>query len=129
MVYFRPIFHVLVNFTTSRPKLNIYTLERDLQDAHYRLSQATLENLPWQSLVERYDRSHTLFHLDPPYWDTHDYGVDFGWEHYQKMSDLTQSIKGTMIITQISTSFQLGSHQRSRLHLHRRRQQKHNKRH
>jgi len=85
--------------TTARPKFNIYTLERDLQDAHFRLSQANLENLPWQDLIKRYDRPHTLFYLDPPYWDTHGYGMEFGWDNYQQMSDLAQSIQGTMIIS------------------------------
>lgn len=27
--------------------------------------------------IDRYDRVHTLFYLDPPYWETEGYGVPF----------------------------------------------------
>ena len=85
--------------TTGRAKFNIYNLERDLQDAHFRIATTHLENMDWAALIERYDRPHTLFYSDPPYWETHGYGVEFGWENYQKISDLAQSIQGTMFIS------------------------------
>lgn len=85
--------------TTSRPRFNIFTLEQDLADAHYRLAGTTIEHLPWDQVVEKYDRPHTLFYCDPPYWETEGYGVDFGWQHYQRLEELTRSIKGQMIIS------------------------------
>ena len=85
--------------TTSRPRFNIFTLEQDLADAHFRLSNATIENLSWEKVVEKYDRPHTLFYCDPPYWQTEGYGVDFDWHHYQRLRDLADSIEGTMIIS------------------------------
>ncbi len=85
--------------TTSRPRFNIFTIEQDLADAHYRLAGATIENLDWRNVIERYDREHTLFYLDPPYWDTEGYGVDFGWEQYEEIARLAGSIKGQMIIS------------------------------
>jgi DNA adenine methylase len=74
-------------------------IEQDLADAHYRLSQTTIENLPWDKVVEKYDRQHTLFYCDPPYWQTEGYGVQFGWEQYQRLAELANSIKGQMIIS------------------------------
>lgn len=85
--------------TTSRPRFNIFSLEQDLQEAHFRLTNSTIEHLSWEKVVERYDRPHTLFYCDPPYWDTEGYGVDFEWEHYQRLADLASSIDGTMIIS------------------------------
>lgn len=85
--------------TTSRPRFNIFTLEQDLADAHYRLSNTTIEYLPWDQVIEKYDRPHTLFYCDPPYWQTEGYGVDFGWEHYERMLHLAKTIKGQMIIS------------------------------
>lgn len=85
--------------TTARPRFNIFTLEQDLADAHYRLSNTTIEHLSWEKVIERYDREHTLFYCDPPYWQTAGYGVSFGWQHYERMAELSQSIKGKMIIS------------------------------
>jgi len=85
--------------TTSRPRFNIFTLEQDLADAHFRLANTTIENLGWKEIVRRYDREHTLFYCDPPYWETEGYGVDFGWEQYEELARLASTIKGTMIIS------------------------------
>ncbi len=85
--------------TTSRPRFNIFTLEQDLADAHYRLSNATVEHLSWEKIITKYDRPHTLFYCDPPYWETEGYGVGFGFEHYERMAELAKSIKGHMIIS------------------------------
>ena len=84
---------------TTRPKFNIFTLEQDLADAHFRLSGTTIENLPWQSVITKYDRPKSLFYCDPPYWKTEGYGVPFGFEHYEALADLAKSIQGHMIIS------------------------------
>lgn len=85
--------------TTSRPRFNIFSLEQDLADCHYRLANSTIERLDWQEAVRRYDRPHTLFHCDPPYPEIRGYGVAFPWENDQAMADLARSIQGTMIIS------------------------------
>jgi DNA adenine methylase len=85
--------------TTSPARLNLLRLEEDLSQAHLRLSSATIEHLPWETCIERYDRAHTLFYCDPPYWGTEGYGVEFGLEQYRRMADLARSIKGKMLIS------------------------------
>ena len=40
-----------------------------------------------------------MFYLDPPYWATAGYGVDFGFEHYEAMSELLRTIKGKALIS------------------------------
>jgi len=85
--------------TTSRPRFNIFTLEEDLAEAHYRLAGTTIEHLPWQDAIRRYDRPHTLFYCDPPYWQVEGYGVDFGWEQYEALARTAKEIKGQMIIS------------------------------
>jgi len=84
---------------TSRPRFNIFTLEPDLANEHYRRSNATIEHQSWEKIVTKYDRPHTLFYCDPPYWQTEGYGVEFGFEHYERMAELARSIKGHMIIS------------------------------
>lgn len=85
--------------TTSRPRLNLIRLEEDLSAAHLRLSNTWIENLPWYEVIARYDREHTLVYCDPPYWQTAGYGVEFGFEHYERMAAIARSMKGTMIIS------------------------------
>lgn len=85
--------------TTAGIRFSIYTLERDLLDAHMRLSQSNIEHLDWRHLIDRYDRPHTLFYLDPPYWQVTGYGMDFGWEHYEQMIGLVDQLQGQMMIS------------------------------
>jgi DNA adenine methylase len=85
--------------TTSPPRLNLLRLEEDLSQAHLRLSQTYIEHLNWEACIKKYDRDHTLFYCDPPYWGTEGYGVDFGIEQYDRMAELARTIKGKMIIS------------------------------
>lgn len=85
--------------TTAPPKLNPATLASDLTAAHQRLARTTIECLPWVECVHKYDRPHTLFYLDPPYWGTEGYGVDFGLEQYDQMAALARSVQGKMVIS------------------------------
>ena len=85
--------------TTDKPRLNLLRLEEDLSAAHLRLSSVNIEHLDWLKCIEKYDREHTLFYLDPPYYETAGYGVDFGLEQYEKMAELARTIKGKMVIS------------------------------
>ncbi len=85
--------------TTSPPKLNLLRIEEDLSMAHLRLSRTYIEHLTWQDCIRKYDREHTLFYCDPPYWGTEGYGVDFSLEQYDVMAALARTIKGKMVIS------------------------------
>ena len=85
--------------TTTGPRLNLLRLEEDLSAAHLRLSETLIEHLPWSECVARYDRPHTLFYCDPPYWETEGYGVDFPLQEYDALAAAARSMQGTMIIS------------------------------
>lgn len=85
--------------TTSGSRLNLLRIEEALSEAHLRLNGVFVEHLPWADVVTRYDRPHTLFFMDPPYWGTAGYGVDFGLEQYAQMADLMRSMKGRAVVT------------------------------
>ncbi|WP_085841442.1 DNA adenine methylase [Enterobacter asburiae] len=89
-------------FGTSATKfhgLNLLRLEETLSEAHLRLSAAIIEHLAWDACMKRYDRAETLFYLDPPYYNTAGYGVEFELEEYTKMAKLTKCTQGSVIIS------------------------------
>ncbi len=85
--------------TTSAPRLNLLRIEEELSEVHLRLARVTVEHLPWRECVEKYDRPHTLFYLDPPYWQVEGYGVPFGLEEYQALAQIMARIQGKAILS------------------------------
>lgn len=85
--------------TTAKPRLNLLRMEEDLSEAHLRLSRVFIEQLDWRECVARYDRPHTLFFLDPPYWGTEGYGVGFNIGQYDAMAHALRQIAGKAIVT------------------------------
>ncbi|WP_275098054.1 DNA adenine methylase [Sedimenticola hydrogenitrophicus] len=84
---------------STPPRLNLLRIEEDLSQAHLRLARTYIEHLPWAECIRRYDKPETVFFLDPPYWGTEGYDVEFGLEQYQQIADLAGSIQGHMLIT------------------------------
>jgi len=85
--------------TTNGARMNLLRIEEDLSQAHLRLAGATIENLPWRACIERYDRAHTLFYLDPPYWQTEGYGVPFPWPEYEALAESMLLMKGKAVLS------------------------------
>lgn len=91
--------HTFGTATTSGPRFNLLRIEEELSLAHLRLSRTIIEHTDWERCVERYDRPHTLFYCDPPYWGTEGYGVDFPLVEYERMAQLATSMQGKIIIS------------------------------
>lgn len=85
--------------TTAKVRLNLLRLEEELSAVHLRLHQVTIEHLDWAACIKRYDRPHTLFYLDPPYFGTEGYGVGFGLEQYDLMGELLRTMKGKAVVS------------------------------
>jgi len=85
--------------TTTPPGLNLLRIEESLSAAHLRLANAYIENLGWHDCMRRYDRPHTFFFVDPPYWETAGYGVPFAFAEYERLADMLRSLKGKAIVT------------------------------
>ena len=84
---------------TTGPAINLCRIEEQLSAAHLRLAGTYIENLAWQAVMERYDRAHTFFYADPPYWDTEGYGVDFGFEQYEQLAAFMRRCKGKVMVS------------------------------
>lgn len=84
---------------TTAPAINLCRIEERLSAAHLRLSGTTVENLAWLRCVEKYDREHTFFYMDPPYWQVEGYGVPFGIEQYELLAHTMRTMKGKAMLS------------------------------
>ena len=84
---------------TTAPMINLCRIEESLSAAHMRLTGTNVENLSWQDCMKRYDRSHTFFYLDPPYWQTEGYGVPFEFDQYEQMAETMRRCKGKVMVS------------------------------
>lgn len=85
---------------TTAPAVNLLRIEENLSAAHLRLAGGTtVENLPWEECVRRYDRPHTFFYMDPPYWETEGYGVPFEWAQYERLAEVMRACEGKVMLS------------------------------
>ena len=85
--------------TTGPPRLNLVTLEEVILQIHLRLLRVTVECLDSKDCIKRYDRPHTVFYLDPPYYGTKDYAHNFEKEDYISLAETLQGIQGKFLLS------------------------------
>lgn len=87
--------------TTGGARFDLTKLVPALEDVHERLSGVVIERLNYDKLIARYDRPHSLFYLDPPYWGcTDDYGRNvFAEADFERLSTVLDGIKGRFILS------------------------------
>lgn len=86
-------------FTLRPVRFNPSRIHDQLRAAHGRLSRVGIEQLPWQDCIRRYDRPHTLFYCDPPYWETAGYGPAFQFSEYQELARMMAALRGRAILS------------------------------
>ena len=68
-----------------------------------RLKLVVIENKSFDNLISQYDRPHTLFYCDPPYFGTeryYDHGdAPFTKDMHQNLADILRTIKGKVILS------------------------------
>ena len=82
-----------------RPRTNLLRIEEELSEVHLRLASVTIENLPWNEFIKRYDRLGTLFYIDPPYYKAPYYEYNLELKDYKKMAILIASIKSKFVLS------------------------------
>ncbi len=87
--------------TTRKSAMDWQHIKEKLLSAHHRIvsTKTIIENLPWRECIERYDRTHTFFYLDPPYWQTEGYGLPFGFEEYEQIAKIMRTCKGKVMLS------------------------------
>jgi DNA adenine methylase len=76
-------------------------LQPMLEDLHIRLAGVVIERLPFADFIRRYDRSGTLFFIDPPYWGCEDdYGEGmFSEADFERLRALLETLQARFILT------------------------------
>ncbi len=77
------------------------TLRERINPVYTRLSTVIIENLDWQDCLERYDRTGTLFYLDPPYPGN---GCNYvhnmrSWEEHHLLASRLKKAKAKWILS------------------------------
>ncbi len=85
--------------TTDRSRLNILDLEETILRIHWRLAPVIIENLPHPEILERYDRAHTFFYLDPPYYGMKVYRLNFESKDFEALAQALARIKGKFLMS------------------------------
>lgn len=89
-------------FSTHGPaKLNLLRIEEELSAAHLRLARVYVENKPFADLIRQYDRPHTFFYVDPPYFGCEgDYGKGlFARSYFDVLAELLAGVSGRFIMS------------------------------
>lgn len=82
-----------------RPRVNLLRIEEELSEVHLRLTHVTIENLPWQEFISRYDRAETFFYLDPPYYKLPYYEHNLELKDFKEMASVLSGIKSRFILS------------------------------
>ncbi len=70
-----------------------------IERAHQRLQRVQIESLPYEQILEKYDRPTTMFYLDPPYWERKLYKFNFTEADFQEMKRRLKALKGKFILS------------------------------
>ena len=84
--------------TTSKPAPQIF-YQGVLGNIKERLRNTYVENKSFEDIIKRYDRPHSFFFCDPPYFETAGYGNEFGEQEHLLLRDTLSQIKGKFMVT------------------------------
>lgn len=84
--------------TTKNPSPQIF-YKGVLDSIKERLRNTYVENLTFEKIIEKYDRDHTFFFADPPYFETSGYDNSFKEAEHLILRDKLKNIKGKFLLT------------------------------
>lgn len=83
--------------TTKKPSQHIF--KEVLGEIRERLKNTYVENLSFEKIIDKYDREHSFFFCDPPYFETSGYDNKFGEEEHIILLDKLKNLKGKFLLT------------------------------
>ncbi|MBU3131606.1 Dam family site-specific DNA-(adenine-N6)-methyltransferase [Clostridium gasigenes] len=84
--------------TSTLPNQKMFK-ETYLDPIRDRLKNTFVESLSFEKIIEKYDREHTVFFADPPYYETAGYNNEFGEKEQLILFEKLSNIKGKFLLT------------------------------
>ena len=82
---------------TKKPSQHIF--KEVLGEIRERLKNTYVENLSFEKIIDKYDREHSFFFCDPPYFETSGYDNKFGEDEHILLLDKLKNLKGKFLLT------------------------------
>jgi len=83
--------------TTGKPRGKIFNF--NFKDLKSRLRSTYVENQDFEQLIKRYDRPHTFFYCDPPYYETVGYENPFTKDDHIRLANKLKGIQGQFLLS------------------------------
>ena len=81
------------------PNYNPEKIPEILERVHGRLKRVQIESLPYELILEKYDRPATLFYLDPPYWRRKLYKFNFSDGDFGVLKERLGRVRGKFLLS------------------------------
>lgn len=91
-----PVYHWHV---IQPPGYNPQRLPEIIQKTHERLRRVQIECLPYEQVIERFDRPSTLFYLDPPYFGRKLYKFNFEEADFVALEQRLATLHGKFVLS------------------------------
>jgi DNA adenine methylase len=84
---------------TEPSRFNPQSLPELIENTHKRLSRVQIEHLPYEQVLERYDRPATLFYLDPPYFGRKLYNFNLSEADFVELGKRLGKLQGKFVLS------------------------------
>lgn len=81
------------------PGFNPERMPQLIEETHKRLARVQIESLPYEKVLEKFDRPQTLFYLDPPYYARQLYRFNLTHDDFVKMAERLRNLKGKFVLS------------------------------
>lgn len=82
------------------PHFSTAKLAKVIEDTHKRLDGVQIESLPYEKVIQKYDRASTFFYIDPPYYGVSGlYRFDFEHAQFEQLAEQLKTIQGKFLLS------------------------------
>src|ERR1700682_2992531 len=83
---------------TQASNYNLQRIPEIIEQTHKRLQRGQIESLPYEQVLEKYDRPTTVFYLDPPYWERRLYRHNFSEQDFIGLERRLHEVGGRFLL-------------------------------
>lgn len=84
---------------TQLSNFNPERIPEILEKTHQRLQRVQIESLPYERVLQKYDRPTTLFYVDPPYYGRKLYRHNLEKDEFRILADRLAVVRGKFILS------------------------------